>query len=958
MDLMIDIETYSSVDIGKAGSYKYAQSEDFEILLFAYKYDNLPTCVIDLAQGEEVPEHVIKALMDPLVIKHAYNAAFEIYCLNQAGYYTNADQWRCTMVHGMYAGYPAGLAAIGKAIGLPEEKQKLAAGKALIRYFCQPCKPTKRNGGRTRNLPHHDPDKWELFKKYNEQDVETEYAIEQILSDIPMPDSEIAVWHEDIRMNTYGVKVDRKLVAGALAIDEAEKEHLLARAKMLTGLDNPSSNVQVLGWLQRNLPDHGVQNVTKATVAELLETDLPGNVRDFLEVRQMLAKTSVTKYDAMARSMSDKDDRVRGLLQYYGASRTGRYCLTGDHEVLTPKGWVRLDEWDGGYIACWTPAGELVSFQKAEALSFPYEGPMYHYRDKRIDQISTPDHKMYFKPRYGGKWEIDTVENMAECGKPCIPFTGYRNTVTQRSDPDKLRVLVMTQADGHYTEDNCLNFNFKKLRKVERCKRLLRRAGIAFQHSVYGNDIHKIHIPRRTMPIWLRQFREKVFDWWMLDEDPAIIFEELEFWDGYRAGPNSLQYTSTTEQNVDVIQALAHVNGMTARKKIKKRSKQHPNWSDAYICDIWLTPINCHEIRNKPEITDFKGTVYCAKTKTGFFLVRRGEAVWVTGNSGRLVQVQNLPRNYLSTLGEARQLVRDGNGEAVKMIYGDVADTLSQLIRTAFIPADGKKFIVSDFSAIEARVIAWLAGEEWVNEVFRTTGRIYEATAARMFHVEEDLIRKGNPEYALRQKGKIATLALGYQGGPGALIAMGADKMGIPEEDLGEIVQLWRKANPNIVRMWYEFQECAEAVIYQGGSREAHGIVFSLEAACGTRFMSIRLPSGRKLYYNSPYLDNGHICHFGQNQTTKRWEVTETYGGKLAENIVQATARDCLVVALMRLIDQGYVPVMHIHDEIVIEADPTDHLEDVNQIFAEPIPWAPGLVLTAAGFEANYYMKD
>ncbi len=651
MDLMIDIETYSSVDIGKAGSYKYAQSEDFEILLFAYKYDNLPTCVIDLAQGEEVPEHVITALKDPTVIKHAYNAAFEIYCLNRAGYYTEIEQWRCTMVHGMYAGYPAGLAAIGKAIGLPEEKQKLAAGKALIRYFCQPCKPTKRNGGRTRNLPHHDPDKWELFKKYNEQDVETEYAIEQILSDIPMPDNEIAVWHEDIRMNTYGVKVDRKLVAGALAIDEAEKEHLLARAKMLTGLDNPGSNVQVLGWLQRNLPDHDVQNVTKATVAELLETDLPGNVRDFLEVRQMLAKTSVTKYDAMARSMSDKDDRVRGLLQYYGASRTGRFA-------------------------------------------------------------------------------------------------------------------------------------------------------------------------------------------------------------------------------------------------------------------------------------------------------------------GRLVQIQNLPRNYLSTLSDARALVRESNGEALKMIYGDVADTLSQLIRTAFIPADGKKFIVSDFSAIEARVIAWLAGEEWVNEVFRTTGRIYEATAARMFHVEEDLIRKGNPEYALRQKGKIATLALGYQGGPGALIAMGADKMGIPEEDLGEIVQLWRKANPNIVRMWYEFQECAEAVIYQGGSREAHGIVFSLEAACGTRFMTMRLPSGRKLYYNSPYLDNGHICFYGQNQTTKKWEVSETYGGRICENAVQGIARDCLVVTMMRLIDQGYVPVMHIHDEIVIEADPTDRLEDVNRIFAEPIPWAQGLVLTAAGFEANYYMKD
>lgn len=649
MDLMIDLETYSSVDLVKAGLYRYAQSEDFEILLLAYKYDNLPTCVIDIASGEEVPEHVVHALTDPTITKHAYNAAFEIYCLNQAGYHTEIDQWVCTMVHGMYCGYPAGLAAIGKALGLPEEKQKMTVGKALIRYFCQPCKPTKTNGGRTRNLPHHEPDKWQLFKEYNAQDVETEYEIERILSDIPMPDDEIAVWHEDIRMNTRGVRVDRRLVAGALSIDETEKSMLTERAKEITGLANPGSNPQVLGWLREQGLD--VNNVTKATVADLLAGELPENVREFLGIRQMLAKTSVTKYDAMARSMSERDDRVRGLLQYYGASRTGRYA-------------------------------------------------------------------------------------------------------------------------------------------------------------------------------------------------------------------------------------------------------------------------------------------------------------------GRLVQVQNLPRNYLSTLGDARELVRAGNHNAVKMIYGDVADTLSQLIRTAFIPSDGRKFIVSDFSAIEARVIAWLAGEEWVNEVFRTTGRIYEATAAQMFHVDEDRIRKGNPEYALRQKGKIATLALGYQGGPGAMIAMGATKMGIAEEELPEIVQLWRHANPHIVRMWYEFQECAEFVIANGGAREAHGIVFAHEIACGTHFMTIRLPSGRKLYYCAPYLDNGHICHYGQNQTTRKWEVAETYGGKLTENIVQATARDCLVVTMMRLIDQGYEPVMHIHDEVVIDADMTDSLEDVNRIFATPIDWAPGLVLTAAGFESSYYMKD
>lgn len=652
--LGIDIETFSSVDIGKAGSYRYAQSEDFEILLFAYKYDDEPTIVIDLANGEDVPEEVVRDLYDPLVVKRAYNAAFEIYCLNQAGYYTPINQWTCTMVHGLYCGYPSGLSNIGKAIGLPEEKQKMAVGKALIRYFCIPCKPTKTNGGRTRNLPHHDPDKWRLFKEYNAQDVDTEYEIEKLLSRHPMPDYEWGVWHEDIAMNTYGVKIDRLLVSGALTLSDLDMNALVTRAKEITGIDNVKSNAQVLTWLQSRLGSDRVPSANKATVASLLEEDIPDDVREFLELRQMMAKTSVTKYDAMARSMSQRDDRVRGLIQYYGANRTGRYA-------------------------------------------------------------------------------------------------------------------------------------------------------------------------------------------------------------------------------------------------------------------------------------------------------------------GRLVQVQNLPRNYLDTLDEARTLVKNCNYEAVKMIYGNVPDTLSQLIRTAFIPSDGGKFIVSDFSAIEARVIAWLAKEEWRQKTFAEGGDIYCASASQMFGVP---VVKNGVNGHLRQKGKVAELALGYQGGVGALKTMGALDMGIPESELQGIVNMWRQASPNIVKLWYEVQEAAFNCITYGGSVVSNRCVFELDEGCnGNAVMTIRLPSGRQLFYISPDIGENRfgspsITHMGQNQTTKKWERMETYGGKLVENIVQAIARDCLVVTMMRLIDEGYRPVMHIHDEVVLDATMDEHLDDVNEIFARPIEWANGLILKGAGFEGNYYMKD
>lgn len=653
--LSIDIETRSSVDIGKAGAYKYAQSPDFEILLFAYQWNNDPVKIIDLKNGEELSCWLMQALTDPSVIKHAYNAAFEWYCLNRAGYETPVDQWRCTMAHGLYCGYTAGLDATGKAIGLPQDKQKLTTGRALIRYFCVPCKPTKTNGGRIWNQPWHDTDKWNLFKEYCCQDVVTEHEILKRLDLFPMPEEEERLWQMDVLMNAYGVRVDTELIDGALYIDQISAQRLTDEAIKLTGLDNPNSTAQLVKWLQDNGTE--TDNLRKETVSELLDGINPEKVQRMLEIRQQLGKTSIKKYVAMNTACGE-GDRVRGLTQYYGANRTGRWA-------------------------------------------------------------------------------------------------------------------------------------------------------------------------------------------------------------------------------------------------------------------------------------------------------------------GRLVQMQNLPRNYLKTLDYARNLVRAKNYDGVKILYGNVPDTLSQLIRTAFIPSSGHKFVVADFSAIEARVIAWLAGEQWVNEVFATHGKIYEATASQMFGVPVERITKGNPEYSLRQKGKVATLALGYQGGTSALIAMGALQMGLTEEELPDIVQRWRQANPRIKGLWYAIENAALAVMETAQPQGINGLIFALEGdlVYGQSFLTVRLPSGRKLFYPKPFLKENRfekmaVHYYTVGQQTRKWEVTSTYGGKMVENIVQAIARDCLAVTLERIAAKGLQVVFHVHDEVIIDAPMETTVEEICGLMAEPIPWAPGLVLKGAGFESMYYMKD
>ena len=660
--LSIDLETYSDVNLKKAGLYRYVQSPTFEILLFAYSFDGAPTQVIDMAQGEKIPLEVIHALTDPQCLKHAYNAAFEWYCLSKyMGAQLPPSQWRDTMLHGLYAGYTAGLDATGRALGIPEDKQKLTTGKALIRYFCVPCKPTKANGGRTRNYPHHDPEKWALFKTYNGQDVVAEMEIERRLSVFPVPDFVQKQWETDLLINARGVAVDMDFCEGALELGETIRAQLTDEAIQLSGLQNPNSVKQLARWLSAETGDD-ITTLRKETIKELLGRDNADHVQRMLEIRQELGKTSTKKYDAIEAAVCD-DRRVRGLLQFYGANRTGRWA-------------------------------------------------------------------------------------------------------------------------------------------------------------------------------------------------------------------------------------------------------------------------------------------------------------------GRLVQVQNLPRTYTEPLEFARELVKGRKLDALRIVYGSPNDTLSQLIRTAFVAAPGNVLIDADFSAIEARVISWLADEEWRLEVFRTHGKIYEASASQMFGVPLERIKKGNPEYSLRQRGKVAELALGYQGGVPAMRQMDTGKLlaDLPDEEIKDIVDKWRNTNPKIRNLWYSFNDAAIRVIQNGGSLRVRCCTFARECDCirGTTCMTISLPSGRKLYYVEPAVGENRwggpsITYMGVNDKNK-WGRIETYGGKLVENVVQAIARDCLAQAIEHLEAAGLPVVFHIHDEVVIDTAAFDTndamLDKVVKIMSTPIPWAEGLPLGADGWVGAFFKKD
>ena len=639
------METHSSANLAKCGVYKYVEAQDFEIILFGYSIDGGEVSVVDLAQGEKIPPEVLSALEDDSVIKWAFNSSFERICLSRflgypAGDYLDPSSWRCSMIWSAYLGLPLSLKGVGAVLGL--DKQKMDEGKDLIKYFCQPCAPTKSNGGRTRNMPSDAKEKWSTFKVYNKRDVEVEMQIQQKLAKFPVPDSVWDEYHLSEEINDRGIRVDMPFVNHAIAFDEKSRAQLSAAMRDITELDNPRSVQQMKAWLAEN----GMETDTlgKKAVVELLK-DAPGSLGEVLMLRQQLAKSSVKKYTAMESAVCS-DNRVRGMFMFYGANRTGRFA-------------------------------------------------------------------------------------------------------------------------------------------------------------------------------------------------------------------------------------------------------------------------------------------------------------------GRLVQLQNLPQNHIPDLAEARDLVANGNYEALEMLYEDIPDTLSQLIRTAFIPRPGCKFIVSDFSAIEARVIAWFAGETWRQVVFESGGDIYCASASAMFHVP---VKKHGENGHLRQKGKIAELALGYGGSVGALKAMGALDMGLTEEELQPLVNAWRQSNPNIVRFWWDVDAAAKRCVKEKTTAESHGIRFAYQSG----FLFITLPSGRRLAYVKPRIGKNRFG--GESVTyegvggTKKWERLESYGPKFVENIVQATSRDILVYAMQTL--RNCFIVAHVHDELIIECDKRVSKDAICEQMGRVPPWAKGLLLRADGYECEFYKKD
>ena len=957
--LSVDIETYSEVDIVSCGSFRYIDDPSFEVLLFGYSWNGKPAAVVDLICGEMIPDEVVDALYDPAVIKTGFNNEFERYALwKHFGAYLPPEQWEDTMVLAAQCGLPLSLAGVCDALQMGEDEGKMKEGKALINYFCKPCKATKANGMRTRNVPEHDPDRWTRFKLYNARDVNSEYRIRETLLRYIPSEIEHRFWCLDARINEKGIPFDPVLAKAAIEIDEQNKARLIEEAAELTGMENPNSVAQIKAWLKEQ-EGIDVPTLNKKAISDVVSQLTQENTKRFMQLRKEISKSSVKKYDAMIRS-AGPDDHIRGCFRFYGANRTGRFCLTGDHEVLTRNGWCRLDQWAGGQIAVWDIHMHRISFQKSEALQFPYEGEMFVVRHQRCGQISTPDHKMPIRTK-SGAWEPHSMSEFF--GKRfTMAFTGTR--VRERpGNADEVRVLIMVQADGHYTQEGDLRLAFKKMRKAERCKRLLRRAGLPFIYRFYESDgRHSFSIPRSAQPLWLRQFREKVFDWWMLDEDPDVILDELEHWDCYRCGPNSLQYTSTIKQNAEVIQAICILSGRSATLLHKERTDDNPNWSDAYILNIWLTPGESTDIRREQQSTiDFSGTVYCANTPTGYFMVRREGKVWVTGNSGRNVQLQNLPQTHLPDLAMARSLVRAGDAETVELLYESTSATLSELIRTALVPEPGHRFIVSDFSAIEDRVIAWIANEKWRLDVFENGGDIYCASASQMFKVP---VEKHGQNAHLRQKGKISELALGYGGGVNALLAFGADKMGMTDEEMAETVAMWRDASPQIVRLWKSLENAAVKAITRNTSSVSSlgGIRFDYENG----ILWMNLPSGRRIaYWDAQYAPSKQkrgqraLSYMGVDQKTKKWTRVETWGGKLAENLTQATARDCLRDKMLALDAAGFDIRMHVHDEIVV-TEPLDGktLEQMNAIMNEPLPWAPGLPLRGDGYYCDFYQKD
>lgn len=767
-ELHLDIETYSRVDLKKNTVYRYVEDEHWMILICSW-------CIgqgeIHTAYGHEEISG-IPGLFDPSVKKIAHNSDFERINFSAlkglpVGTYIDPEEYIDTAVLASLWGYPRSLKGFCKVVG---GEAKDEAGGRLINMFSVP----NRKGGRT--LPEERPADWEAYVEYNRQDViSMRDNIYRLGKGFPSAE-EYEAWITATRINDRGIKIDTALAGAAHRQYEANKKEDLARVKEITGLDNPNSVQQFKGWLANQ--GFEMDSIDKAHVAELLEReDLPDEVREAVERKQLAALSAATKY-VIAQGSTNSDGRLRGTIKYSNAN-TGRMCLTGDHEVLTPSGWVRIEDWTGGRIATWNPTGEQIAFSEAKAVHFPYSGEMIHIDSTRIHQISTPDHDMPIRERDGS---IEKVPVFELEGKKFFHYIRGSRRVTTKVRDNDLRVLLMVQADGTYPADGGVRLAFRKQRKIERCRHLLRGAGLVYaERKDYKTGYTRFSVRAQDCPLWLLMFKDKTFGPWIFDSNPSIFFEELVFWDGSWAssGANSAQYYSTNKTNIDLVQAFAHLSGMYCRVHQKKADSRNPNWTPLWIANLWFSPGPGTEFRNgngrnQWSTSEYSGLVHCARTTTGFFLVRREGSVWVTGNSGTVLSPHNLPRDHF-TDAEGEHDTEAEQAAIDKLLAGvEVgSEDLKKLVRPLLMGP----FTVSDYSAIEARLTAWVAGEDSVLESFREGKDIYVATAERM---------GGEKAGFDRQRGKSATLGCIAEG---SLVL--TDQGLVPIESVGIADKVW-----------------------------------------------------------------------------------------------------------------------------------------------------------------------
>jgi len=952
--IYIDFETRSKVDLKKSGTWVYSQHPSTEVLCMAFAKDNSDVRI--WKPTDQINPASLQALFENQLIE-AHNVFFEraiwenIMVPKYGWPEIKPEQWRCSAALAAYHAIPRSLENAGNALGLATVKDQ--SGK---RVMMQLAKPRAKSG--LFYDPTEDAGKFETLYEYCKQDVQAERAISEALGELPA--SELKIWQLDQKINHRGVPIDRDLVSTAIKMLDDYAEKLTAEAIELTEgeLKTIGQRAKVLAWCA----DQGeiIKDYTKAGVAEALKTVKNPKVKRLLEIRQALGKTSTAKYESMLQS-STKEGRIRDTLMYHGAA-TGRWCLTGDHEVLTENGWVRFDQWTGGRIAVWSQH-ENISFTEAKAVQFDYSGDMYSMESQRISQLSTPDHKMPTWNCHSGKFEVREVKTL---NRTVIPYTGRLQTTLAQNDL-ALRILVMIQADGHYTEDGGIRLGFKKSRKIERCKRLLRQAEIFFSVDNFPSDDRtNIMIKRRHMPLFLIMFSSKTFGWWLLDCNADAFFDELQYWDAHISAPNSFQYTTCNKQNADVIQTLAHLSFRAASMLIKDKAKENPNWNTAYVVNVWNTPPNRHEFRSKKEITQFEGKVYCAETTTGFFLVRRNGKVWVTGNSGKKVQFQNLPRGSIKDMDTAVEVIRNGDRELIEMLYGNFMPFMSSAIRGMVKASEGNLLVVADFAAIEARVLGWLAGSELMLQQFRDGVDLYKEMASKIYKVSVAEVTADQ-----RQLGKAAILGAGYGMGHAKFLDT-CLSWGIKiDEDLARLaITTYRETYPEVPAFWKEMdRHSIRSTINKDNSvfwiAEDVFLTWKLEG----RFLKCELPSKRSLHYYKPEITDKEtpwgmrpaLTFMGEKQGKtggKSWMRVDTYGGKLVENITQAVARDLMAEAMLRIEAAGFEIIMSVHDELVAEVPAYKaDLKKFENLMAQVPSWAKGCPIEATGWVGKHYKK-